>query len=92
MLALLPLTPALLQDFFGSREPGRALNSEECIAKGCALAAAIILPTIKVRGFAVIDAEEAILVPPAPVAPTAAPAALTETPAAEESGEMLSQR
>jgi heat shock protein 4 len=43
------------QDFFGGREPGRALNSEECIAKGCALAAAIISPTFKVRDFAVID-------------------------------------
>jgi heat shock protein 4 len=31
------------------------LNSEECIAKGCALAAAIISPTFKVRDFAVID-------------------------------------
>lgn len=45
----------IFQDFFGGREPGRALNSEECIAKGCALAAAIISPTIKVRDFAVID-------------------------------------
>jgi hypothetical protein len=45
-----------LQDFFGGREPGRALNSEECIAKGCALAAAIISPTFKVRDFSVIDA------------------------------------
>ena len=45
-----------IKDFFGGREPGRALNSEECIAKGCALAAAIISPTFKVRDFAVIDA------------------------------------
>ena len=74
MLALPPLTPALLQDFFGSREPGRALNSEECIAKGCALAAAMILPNFKVRDFAMIDAEEAVPVPQAPVAPAAAPA------------------
>ena len=45
-----------IKDFFGGREPGRALNSEECIAKGCALAAAIISPTFKVRDFAGIDA------------------------------------
>jgi len=50
----MPAVVKALKDFFGI-EPQRALNSKECIAKGCALAAAMLSPAFKVREFTVVD-------------------------------------
>lgn len=50
--------PALLRaltEFFGGREPSRTLNAKEAAARGCALQAAMLSPTFRVRQFEVLD-------------------------------------
>jgi len=49
-----PLVVGALRDFFG-KEPKRTMNSEEAVAKGCALQAAMISPNFKVREFSIAD-------------------------------------
>lgn len=44
-----------LSDAFAGKELSRTLNADECIARGCALQAAILSPAYKVRAFNVED-------------------------------------
>jgi heat shock protein 4 len=49
-----PLITNALRDFLG-KEPKRTMNSEEAVAKGCALRAAMISPNFRVREFSIMD-------------------------------------
>ena len=49
-----PLITNALRDFLG-KEPKRTMNSEEAVAKGCALRAAMISPNFRVREFSILD-------------------------------------
>lgn len=49
-----PWFAQIMQDKFG-KELSRTLNADECVARGCALQAAILSPAYKVRDFKVED-------------------------------------
>eukprot|EP00285_Hemiselmis_virescens_P017845 CAMPEP_0173379466 /NCGR_PEP_ID=MMETSP1356-20130122/2399_1 /TAXON_ID=77927 ORGANISM="Hemiselmis virescens, Strain PCC157" /NCGR_SAMPLE_ID=MMETSP1356 /ASSEMBLY_ACC=CAM_ASM_000847 /LENGTH=841 /DNA_ID=CAMNT_0014332803 /DNA_START=62 /DNA_END=2587 /DNA_ORIENTATION=- len=49
-----PLIVNALKDFLG-KEPKRTMNSEEAVSKGCALNAAMLSPTFRVRDFGIVD-------------------------------------
>eukprot|EP00009_Paramoeba_aestuarina_P000623 CAMPEP_0201508596 /NCGR_PEP_ID=MMETSP0161_2-20130828/1914_1 /ASSEMBLY_ACC=CAM_ASM_000251 /TAXON_ID=180227 /ORGANISM="Neoparamoeba aestuarina, Strain SoJaBio B1-5/56/2" /LENGTH=854 /DNA_ID=CAMNT_0047903315 /DNA_START=46 /DNA_END=2610 /DNA_ORIENTATION=- len=44
----IPKVQALIKEVFG-QDPGRRLNSEECIAKGCAMQCAVLSPKFQVK-------------------------------------------
>merc|ERR1719424_562550 len=52
--ARVPAVQKAISEFFG-RECSKTLNFDECIAKGCALQAAMLSPAFKVREFEVKD-------------------------------------
>jgi heat shock protein 4 len=51
----IPFVQAAISQAFGNKELSRTLNADECVARGCALQAAILSPLFKVREFNVID-------------------------------------
>ena len=51
----IPFVQAAVSQAFGGRELSRTLNADECVARGCALQAAILSPLFKVRDFSVVD-------------------------------------
>merc|ERR1719482_1171015 len=48
-----PWVKAMCSEAFGGKELSTTLNADECVAKGCALQAAILSPNYKVREFKV---------------------------------------
>ena len=51
----IPFVQNAVSQAFNGRELSRTLNADECVARGCALQAAILSPLFKVRDFSVID-------------------------------------
>ena len=51
----IPFVQATVSEAFGGKELSRTLNADECVARGCALQAAILSPLFKVREFGVVD-------------------------------------
>ena len=51
----IPFVQQAVSDAFGGKELSRTLNADECVARGCALQAAILSPLFKVREFGVTD-------------------------------------
>lgn len=51
----IPFVQAATVEAFEGKELSRTLNADECVARGCALQAAILSPLFKVRHFDVID-------------------------------------
>ena len=51
----IPFVQKAITDSFNGKELSRTLNADECVARGCALQAAILSPLFKVREFAVND-------------------------------------
>ena len=51
----IPFVQKTVSDSFGGKELSRTLNADECVARGCALQAAILSPLFKVREFGVTD-------------------------------------
>ena len=51
----IPFVQQIISDSFGGKELSRTLNADECVARGCALQAAILSPLFKVREFSVVD-------------------------------------
>ena len=51
----IPFVQNAISQAFSGKELSRTLNADECVARGCALQAAILSPLFKVRDFAVID-------------------------------------
>merc|ERR1711865_1361217 len=45
----------MCQEAFGGKEHATTMNADECVARGCALQAAILSPLYKVRDFKVED-------------------------------------
>merc|ERR1719158_699428 len=50
-----PWVKALCSEAFGGKDLCTTLNADECVARGCALQAAILSPNYKVRDFKVED-------------------------------------
>ncbi|GAB4818888.1 hypothetical protein N2152v2_005934 [Parachlorella kessleri] len=50
----IPALQRILTTYFG-REPSRTLNAKETVSRGCALQAAMLSPSFKVRDFQVVD-------------------------------------
>ena len=51
----IPLIQSTISQAFNGKELSRTLNADECVARGCALQAAILSPMFKVREFGVVD-------------------------------------
>ena len=51
----IPFIQHTISQAFGNKELSRTLNADECVARGCALQAAILSPLFKVREFSVVD-------------------------------------
>ena len=51
----IPFVQKTVSESFGDKELSRTLNADECVARGCALQAAILSPLFKVREFGVTD-------------------------------------
>jgi heat shock protein 4 len=51
----IPFVQKTVSESFGNKELSRTLNADECVARGCALQAAILSPLFKVREFGVTD-------------------------------------
>ena len=51
----IPFVQQAISDAFAGHELSRTLNADECVARGCALQAAILSPMFKVREFGVVD-------------------------------------
>jgi heat shock protein 4 len=50
-----PFIQAAVAQAFNGKELSKTLNADECVARGCALQAAILSPLFKVREFGVVD-------------------------------------
>jgi heat shock protein 4 len=51
----IPFVQTTVSEAFGGKELSKTLNADECVARGCALQAAILSPLFKVREFGVVD-------------------------------------
>ena len=51
----IPFVQNAVSQAFGNKELSRTLNADECVARGCALQAAMLSPLFKVREFSVVD-------------------------------------
>eukprot|EP01104_Vermistella_antarctica_P012442 TRINITY_DN35_c0_g2_i1.p1 TRINITY_DN35_c0_g2~~TRINITY_DN35_c0_g2_i1.p1 ORF type:complete len:873 (-),score=354.80 TRINITY_DN35_c0_g2_i1:275-2893(-) len=51
----MPAVKARISAFFGGKELSHTLNSDECVAKGCALQCAILSPVFKVRDYSITE-------------------------------------
>ena len=50
-----PWFQTIMTEKFGGKELSKTLNADECVARGCALQAAMLSPLYKVRDFIVED-------------------------------------
>ena len=51
----MPIIEQIVRECFGIETTSRTLNSTECIARGCAIQAAMLSPLFKVKDFGIID-------------------------------------
>ena len=51
----IPFVQSVISAGFNGKELSRTLNADECVARGCALQAAMLSPMFKVREFSVTD-------------------------------------